>query len=182
MVLMQSNKDALKLGEKAPNFSLKNASTGDIISRENLKGKPLVVIFICNHCPFVVPKFEEIKQLQDEFLNVSIVCINPNNNPAFEQDDWPHTQELAKKQGYKYYLFDGTQETAKSYGAVCTPDAFIFNKFHRLIYHGRINDDTGMSNNPKKHDIKEILLDLQKEKLPKDWFRPSQGCSIKWNN
>lgn len=182
MALMQSNPEALPRSAIAPEFTLKNAATGTDVSLTDFKGTPIAVIFMCNHCPYVIPKMDEIRKLQDTFgEKIPLVCINPNNNPAYEEDDWEHSVALAKKLGYTYYLFDETQEVAKAYGAVCTPDVFVFDAEHHLVYHGRINDDVGTSNTPKQHDVQDVLTAVSNEEEIEDWFRPSQGCSIKWN-
>jgi len=182
MTLTQSNPEAIPKGEKAPEFILQNAADDKAVSLEDFAGKPVVVLFMCNHCPFVIPKFDELKELQDEFgEDIPLVLINSNNNPAYEEDDWDHSVALAKEKGYTYYLFDETQEVAKAYGAECTPDPYVFDKDHKLVYHGRINDDTGRTNNPTEHDLKEVLQAVKEGKVVEDWFRPSQGCNIKWN-
>ena len=183
MALLQSDKEALPQGANAPNFSLTNATTGETVSLSDFKGKPVVIIFMCNHCPYVIPKMDEIKTLQDEYKakGIAIICINPNNNPAYEDDNYENTEKLAKEKGYDYYLFDETQEVARAYGAVCTPDPYVFDSSHTLVYHGRINDDIGTSNNPTEHDLKEVLDALVEGNPIKEWFKPSQGCSIKWN-
>ncbi|MFT4303671.1 MAG: thioredoxin family protein [Candidatus Woesearchaeota archaeon] len=181
MALMQSNENAIPLGGDAPIFKLKNTVDGKEVSLSDFKGKPICIIFMCNHCPYVVPKMDEIKELQDGFGDkVEILCINPNNNPAYEADSFENSTKLALEKGYKYYLFDETQEVAKAYGAVCTPDPYVFNSEHKLIYHGRINDDLGTTNNPTSHDLREVLQSIVDSKEIEDWFKPSQGCSIKW--
>jgi len=89
-------------------------------------------------------------------------------------------QKLAEEKGYKYYLLDETQEVAKAYGAVCTPDPFVFNKEHKLVYHGRINDAMSPDDQPTKHDMREVLDKVLKGDPIDEWFVPSMGCSIKW--
>jgi len=87
---------------------------------------------------------------------------------------------IAKQFGYDYYLLDETQQTAKNYGAVCTPDPFLFDKEHNLVFHGRINNAMNPEDQPSKHDLREAIeLVLNNDKL-EDWFVPSMGCSIKW--
>ena len=89
-------------------------------------------------------------------------------------------KKIAKQKGYKYYLVDETQETAKDYGATCTPDPFVFDKNHKVVYHGRINDAMNPEDVPKKHDMREVLDKILSGKEIKEWFVPSMGCSIKW--
>lgn len=183
MALLQSNQEALAHGAQAPAFTLKNARTGEIVSLGDFQGKPVVIIFMCNHCPYVIPKMDDIKKLQEDFKEkgIVVICINSNNNPAYEEDNFENTQRIAEEKGYDYYLFDETQEVAKVYGAVCTPDPYVFDQDHKLAYHGRINDDLGTSNNPSTHDLRDVLDRLTHGKDIEEWFKPSQGCSIKWN-
>lgn len=175
---MQSNQDAIPQGGDAIKFSLINAANGDTVELADFNGKPVCIIFMCNHCPYVVPKMKDIAGLQDH--GIPIICINPNNNPGYPDDNYDNTVKKAKELGLKYYLFDEDQSIAKAYGAVCTPDPFVFDKHHKLIYHGRINDDLGTTNSPSRHDLQEVLEAVQNGEEIEDWFRPSQGCSIKW--
>ena len=130
MTLLKSNKDAVPKGAKAPNFSLLNVD-GNTISLSAFKGKPVLIIFMCNHCPYVIPKMDEIKEIQDEFPDLVVLPISSNDPNYTEEDSFENMQILAKEKGYKYYLFDETQETAKAYGAVCTPDPYLFDKGHK---------------------------------------------------
>ncbi|MBI2547879.1 thioredoxin family protein [Candidatus Woesearchaeota archaeon] len=181
MALLKSNQKALQPGTPAPEFSLKNVD-GSVVSLEDFRGNPVVVIFMCNHCPYVIPKMDEIAALQRDYAKKGVVIIGINaNDPAqYPEDDFIQMQRIAKKKGYLYYLFDETQEVAKAYGAVCTPDPYVFDKNHTLIYHGRINDALTPDAKPTKHDLREVLDAYLTGKLIKEWFKPSMGCSIKW--
>ena len=181
MVLLESDPKTLKKGALAPDFCLKNVD-GKLVSLKDFKDKPVVVIFMCNHCPYVKPKMEEIAKLQDDFetKGVVVLCVNSNDPTDFPEDDFENMKILAEDFGYKYYLVDETQEVAKSYGATCTPDPFVFNSAHRLIYHGRINDAMQPDDKPKRHDLREVLNKLTSHAEIEEWFVPSIGCSIKW--
>jgi len=178
MTLLRST-IGLKPGDSAPDFELKNVDE-KTVKLSDLKGKITVVIFMCNHCPYVKPKMDEIAELQNKYQDVNVVCINSNDPTNYEEDDFAHMQELAKEKGYKYYLFDETQDVARAYGAVCTPDPYIFDKDHKLIYHGRINNAMNPEDTPTKHDMDEVLDKAVKGEKIEEWFRSSQGCSIKW--
>ena len=181
MALLQSDARKLTPGAKAPEFSLRNVD-GKTVNLADFSGKPVVIIFMCNHCPYVKPKMDEIASLQDEYGKKGVVVIGINSNdPAnYPEDDAEHMKKIALERGFRYYLVDETQETARAYGATCTPDPFVFDKGHKLIYHGRINDAMNPGDVPKKHDVREVLDAMLAGKQITDWFVPSMGCSIKW--
>jgi hypothetical protein len=135
---------------------------------------------MCNHCPYVIPKLNEIRELQDAYDDVDVILINSNDPTDYPEDSFENMQKLAEEKGYKYYLFDETQEVAKAYGAVCTPDPFVFDKDHKLVYHGRIDDAMNPSDHPTKFVMAEVLDKVIAGEEVEEWFLPSQGCSIKW--
>jgi thiol-disulfide isomerase/thioredoxin len=181
MVLTKSAETALKQGDLAPEFTLLNVD-GRRYSRTDFSGEILVVVFMCNHCPYVKPKMDEIAAIQDEYRNkdVTVICINANDATNYPEDDFDHMKAIAEEKGYEYYLYDEGQDVALAYGAVCTPDCFVFDKGHRLVYRGRINDAMSPNDTPKQHDIREILDSLISGGSIGEWFRPSMGCSVKW--
>lgn len=181
MTLLKSDCKRLQKGDSAPGFSLKNVDDS-IVNLSDLKGKALVIIFMCNHCPYVKPKMDEIASIQNDYKDkdVVVIAINANDPIDYPEDDFEHMKEIAREKGYKYYLIDETQQVAISYGATCTPDPFVFNKEHKLIYHGRLNNAMEPDDMPTKHDIIEVLDKMIKGKDIEEWFVPSQGCSIKW--
>jgi len=176
MSLTKSEENALDKGDEAPEFSLKNVD-GSTVQLKDFEGKSIAVIFMCNHCPYVVPKMDEIAELQNK---VVVICVNSNDAEAYTEDSFENMQKYAKEKGYKYYLYDETQEVAKEYGAVCTPDPFLFDKDHKLIYHGRINNAMNPSDTPTKHDMEEAIEKMLNNEEIDPWFNPSIGCSIKW--
>ncbi|MBR9699643.1 thioredoxin family protein [Candidatus Woesearchaeota archaeon] len=180
MSLMQSDPKTLEKGSPAPEFSLENTD-GKTVPLSDFKGKPVVIIFMCNHCPYVKPKMDEIAAIQNDYDDkAAVICINPND-PDYDPDDSPEQmKKIAAKYGYRYYLFDETQETARSYGATCTPDPFVFDKDHKLVFHGRINDAMNPDDKPTKAVIREVLDKTLKGEDIEEWFQPSMGCSIKW--
>jgi len=180
MALLKSEQ-TLSKGDKAPSFTLLNIDGHDV-SLSQFKGKPVVIIFMCNHCPYVKAKFEELSYLEKTYTakGIGFVFINPNDAENYSDDDFAHMKELARLRGYKHYLVDETQEIAMNYGAVCTPDPFVFDKDHKLVYHGRINDAMSPDAQVHHHDLREVLDGLLLGKEIKEWFVPSMGCSIKW--
>lgn len=181
MVLLESQ-IKLKTGDQAPNFELigiddKKHSLNDY---KNYEG--LLVLFICNHCPYVKAKVDAIKEIHEKFKDkVALVGINSNDPTNYPDDSVENMKKIAKEKGLKFdYLVDDTQEIAKKYGATCTPDPFLFNKERKLVFHGRIDnamrpEDTAT----EKTMINNIKKLLAGEKIEKD-FDPSIGCSIKW--
>jgi len=181
MVLLES-KITLKTGDSAPDFSLKGIDD-EIHSLESYaKNKGLLVIFMCNHCPYVKAKIDAIKQIHEKFNeNIAVVGINSNDSTEYPDDSFENMKKIANENGMKFdYLVDDKQDVAKRYGAVCTPDPFLFDQNRKLIFHGRI--DNAMNPDAiatEKTMISNIQKFLNGDKIEKD-FEPSIGCSIKW--
>jgi len=172
---------SLKTGDNAPEFNLKGIDD-QMHSLNDYSKKGLLVIFMCNHCPFVKAKIEAIKELHGKFKDdISIVGINSNDSVKYPDDDFESMKTVAKEKGLEIdYLVDETQEIAKKYGAVCTPDPFLFDSDKKLIFHGRIDD----AMNPEAEVSEKVMINniqkfLEGQKIEKD-FDPSIGCSIKW--
>jgi len=181
MVLLKS-KITLKTGDSAPDFSLKGIDD-EIHSLESYaKNKGLLVIFMCNHCPYVKAKIDAIKQIHEKFNeNIAVIGINSNDSIEYPDDSFENMKKIANENGMKFdYLVDDKQDVAKRYGAVCTPDPFLFDEDRKLIFHGRIdnamNPDATVTENIMQNNLKKFLAG---EKIEKD-FDPSIGCSIKW--
>ena len=142
----------------------------------------MLVIFICNHCPFVKARINDIVDLQSKFNtnDLQIIAIN-SNDPSYQDEGFDNMKEFAKQNNLNFpYLIDETQEIAKLYGAVCTPDPFLFDSNKTLVFHGRINDAIEPESKPQKHIMQEnIKKIINSERIEKD-FDPSIGCSIKW--
>ena len=181
MVLLES-KITLKTGDSAPDFSLKGTDD-QIHSLESYTGnKGLLIIFMCNHCPYVKAKIEAIKEIHEKFNeNIAVVGINSNDSVEYPDDSFENMKKITNEKGIKFdYLVDEKQYVAKRYGAVCTPDPFLFDEDRKLIFHGRIdnamNPDATATENTMQDNLKKFLAG---EKIEKD-FDPSIGCSIKW--
>ena len=175
-----------KLGWKAPNFNLKNID-GKNYSLDSLKGaNGTVICFICNHCPYVISIIErlifEAKELKK--LNINIISIMSNDTSQYPDDSYENMILFANKHNFNFpYLYDESQEVAKSYNAVCTPDIYGFNENLVLKYRGRI--DSKVINSKETEVTRELYLAMKK--ISKDGFGPemqynSFGCSIKWKN
>ncbi|RLA07712.1 MAG: thioredoxin family protein [Gammaproteobacteria bacterium] len=175
----------LDLGTQAPYFSLPEPyNNNKIISLDDFKGKLLVVFFICNHCPYVIKIQEQIAKFGSNYQkkSVAVVAINSNDVTNYPDDSPAKMIEKIKEVGYNFpYLFDESQEVAKAYRAACTPDIYLFNKNHKLIYRGQFDDarphndviSTGV-------DLKEATDALLSDKKVTTKQKPSLGCNIKF--
>lgn len=181
MVLLESVMK-LKTGDRAPHFKLK-CIDGKFYSLDDFSKKALLIIFICNHCPYVQAKIETIKKLANDFPDASIVGINSNDDINYPDDSFENMKKFAKEKKFNFiYLHDPTQDVARAYGASCTPDPFLFGSKRRLIYHGRLNNAMEPGDKAAKHDMTDNIRKLLAgEKIEKS-FVPSIGCSIKWKN
>lgn len=171
-------------GWKAPDFNLRNVD-GRMISLDDAKGENgLLVMFICNHCPYVkavIPKM--IRDANDlKALGVGVVAINANDAVSHPDDSFEMMQKTAAEHGFPFpYLHDETQEVARAYDAVCTPDFFGFNGDLGLQYRGRLDASRAA---PAPDDLRRDLYLAMKQVVetgsgPNDQI-PSMGCSIKW--
>ena len=180
MVLLES-KISLKTDDISPDFTLKGIDD-NIHSLNDYTQKGLLIIFMCNHCPYVKAKIEAIKEIHEKFKNqIAIIGINSNVSLKYPDDSFKNMKTLAEEKVIKFdYLVDETQEIAKKSGAICTPPPFLFDQNRRLIFHGRIDD----AMNPDSSVTEKVMINniekfLNREKIEKD-FDPSIGCSIKW--
>jgi peroxiredoxin len=175
-MLLKSLEDLL--GMDAPDFSLLGTDNKQHRLSDYADAKLLVVIFLCNHCPYVKAVVPRLNTLAQEFLSkgVSFVAINANDSEQYPDDSFENM--LKSDIGFDY-LHDETQEVAKAYQAVCTPDIFVFDEERKLRYHGRIDDNWQDENAVTKHELKNALDALLTRSEILDHV-PSMGCSIKW--
>ena len=175
----------LELGTLAPEFSLINTVDQRIISlREYAKDKPVVILFMCNHCPYILHIIEQFNRVAKTYQQkgIAFIGISANDINTHPQDAPEHMHTLSKKLGLCFpYCFDETQEIAKAYHAVCTPDLYLFNTSHHLVYRGRFDDSTPGNDTPVTgKDLTQALdLLLADEPIPTQQH-PSIGCNIKW--
>jgi len=174
-----------ELGSAAPDFALSDVTTGRTVRLADFAERHgLLVMFICRHCPYVAHVREGLARLANDYVaaDLAIVAIS-SNDPATYPDDAPESlAEEAREAGYPFpYLFDETQETAKAYGAACTPDFFLYDRERRLAYRGQFDDSRPRSGLPVTGRDLCAAIDavLAGEPVSKDQ-RPSVGCSIKW--
>ena len=174
----------LALGISAPDFSLADAK-GEFVSLHDFAESPaLLVIFMCNHCPFVKHILSVLVELIKEYQGkgVAVVAINSNDIINFPEDRPEMMATVAKKTGFTFpYLYDETQEVAKAYRAACTPDFFLFDKERKLVYRGQMDDSRPGSEIPITglDLIKAMDAALAGRQISTDQ-KPSMGCNIKW--
>lgn len=174
----------LPLGTTAPNFSLPNID-GSIVSLDDFRGVPaLLVMFICNHCPYVKHIADPLAQLCAEYQakGVAVAAINSNDVANYPDDAPAKMAAEAAARGYTFpYLFDETQEVAKAYCAACTPDFYVFDGDRRLVYRGQLDDSRPGNGKPVTGaDLRAALDAVLAGNAPPADQRPSMGCNIKW--
>ncbi|MFO0999776.1 MAG: thioredoxin family protein [Planctomycetaceae bacterium] len=173
----------LSLGTQAPDFSLPNVD-GTQVSLSQFAGKPLLVIFMCNHCPFVVHIRSALQKFAVEYQakGLAIVGISSNDVAAYPQDGPDKMKEEARNAGYTFpYLFDATQEVAIAYKAACTPDLFLFDADHSLVYRGQFDSSRPSNGLPVTGaDLKSACDAVLSGQPVTSEQRPSIGCNIKW--
>lgn len=171
-------------GWKAPNFSLPGVD-GKTYTLDDVKGeKGLLIIFMCNHCPYVLAVLERlIRDASDlQALGLGVVAINSNDPVQYPQDSFSNMQEMAETNAFPFpYLFDESQDIARTYDAVCTPDFFGFNADMGLQYRGRL-DASGRNTAPQDapRELFEAMSQVAKTGHGPKQQTPSMGCSIKW--
>ena len=173
----------LKKNDGAPAFRL--MGTNDkFYTIEDFKSKCLLIVFICNHCPYVKARIGDLVDLQNKFSKsqLQIVGIN-SNDPAYQDEGFENMIKFSNENNLNFpYLIDDTQQIARIYGAVCTPDPFLFDEAKRLVFHGKINDAMEPEMTPQVHVMENnVKRVLDGQTLDKD-FDPSIGCSIKWKS
>ena len=173
----------IPLGTKMPDFELKDPSGKSSKGSELYGERGLLIVFTCNHCPYALAVWPRVIRYAKyaKGMKINTIAINPNINPDFPDDSPEKMNEKIKEWGIDFpYLVDAKQETAAAFKAQCTPDIYLFDKNHKLIYHGRIDDNWQDENKVTKEELKEALNKyVSGLPLPKDQ-RPSMGCSIKW--
>ncbi|MEE2987146.1 MAG: thioredoxin family protein [Nitrospinota bacterium] len=171
------------LGSPAIDFSLPGTD-GNIYSLNSFKNKKvLVVIFMCNHCPYVKAVLQRLIDLQQEFSgkDVQLIGINPNDPVRYPDDSMDNMKKIVAEKNIPFpYLCDERQETARAYGAVCTPDIYVYGEKQTLLYRGRIDNNWEHPEKVTKRDLKEVIDHiLSGKEIPGEQI-PSMGCSIKW--
>ena len=175
----------LPLGTIAPDFTLPDTVSGKDLSLSDIASdKATVIMFSCNHCPYVLHINEGLVELANEYqaVGVKFVAISSNDVDNYPQDSPELMKKLAEEVGYPFpYLYDATQKIAKAYDAACTPDFYVFNKDLRLVYRGQIDGSRPGSGKPVTgEDLRGALDAVLMGRPVAELQRPSGGCNIKW--
>ena len=182
----------LSLGSDAPDFSLTDTDSQQV-KKSDFEGKPLLVMFLCNHCPYVKHVAPQVARLGKDYSDkqLGIIAIQSNDVDEYPADGPEAMKQEVADRGYVFpYCFDADQSVAKAFTAACTPDFFLFDSAHKLVYRGRIDetrptrirsgvyDSTG--NEPDGKDLRTAINAVLAEEEPANQQYPSLGCNIKW--
>ncbi len=183
--MAQTPSNMLPLGTVASDFNLHDTVSGKMLSLTDLKSNiTTVIMFICNHCPYVKHVQHELVRLARDYQarGVSFIAISSNDIVAYPEDSPERMKEVAQQAGYTFpYLFDETQEVAKAYQAACTPDFYIFDGELRCMYRGQLDDSRPKNNVPVTgKDLRAGLENILEGKPVSVEQKPSIGCNIKW--
>ena len=182
--MVELSTPACEFGQKPHDFTLKGVDGKDWSLEECYGEKGILIMFICNHCPYVLAILDKLVVETDvlRMKGIGVVAINPNDYVSYPEDSYEKMIEISKKYGFGFpYLIDETQEITKKYGAVCTPDFYGYNSSKELQYRGRF-DDRGAkkNNNPNQSDLFRALFQISRTGEGPSEQTPSIGCSIKW--
>jgi len=180
----------LDLGTEMPEFSLPDVRSQATVSNSEFKGQPVLVIFLCAHCPYVVHVAPEISRIAADFgsTSLSMIGITANDISAYPQDAPEPTSKFAENYRLTFpILFDRTQAVAHKFKARCTPDFYLFDSSHRLAYHGQLDDSRPMRAPDRPGSgvldgaaLRDALKEVLNGRKPSTEQKPSIGCSIKW--
>lgn len=175
----------LSRGDEAPAFELPgtDGQTHALSDYDDHEG--VLVVFTCNHCPYAQAKFDELNSLAEEFDELAVIGINPNDPEEYPEDDFETMVEYVEDGRVRYdaYLQDESQGVAAAYGAVCTPDPFLLENdggTFRLAYHGRLDDAPNPNQEVTDREMHTHVQNMLAGEPVSDEFKPSRGCSIKW--
>lgn len=179
-----TNSTMQTLGIAAPNFSLPDVLSSKLIQLDDLSGKPLLVMFICNHCPYVIYLIKELTELANEYQQkgFGVIAISSNDVDNYPQDNPQKMVKFAKHYGFGFpYCYDESQQVAIDFQAACTPDFYIYDKNHSLVYRGQM-DSSRPSNGQAVtgDDLRRALATIEKNEAVNEQQMPSVGCNIKW--
>lgn len=177
----------LDLGTKAPDFELPDSVTGRKISLGSMQSNhATVIMFICNHCPYVKHVRTELAKLGNDYMpkGINFLAISSNDVENYPEDSPEKMKEVAREWELPFpYLYDETQEVAKAYRAACTPDFYIFDEELKLVYRGQLDDSRPGNDIPVTgKDIRNALDNMLDGKPVSDRQKPSIGCNIKWKS
>ena len=183
--MVRTESTMLPLGTLAPDFSLEDVVSGNAISLDTFKGKKgLLMMFICQHCPFVKHVEDQLGKIGHDYLpqDIGILAISANSIETHPQDNPDNMRAQVDRANFNFpYAYDATQAVAKSYTAACTPDFFLFDSSFKLAYRGQLDDSRPGNDIPVTgQDLRAALDDVVAGKAVPERQKPSIGCNIKW--
>lgn len=186
-IMARTPSNMVPLGTKAPDFNLYDTVSRKMLSLKELKGKQgTVVMFICNHCPFVIHINNELVSIANQYSkkSISFIAISSNDVVNYPQDSPEKMTAHARENNYPFaYLYDETQHVAKAYDAACTPDLYVFDGQLKLTYRGQLDDSRPENGIPVTgKDLRHALDCLIENKEILEPQKPSIGCNIKWKS
>ena len=175
----------LPLGTELPDFTLPNVVDGTMVASDRYRrAVALVVMFICNHCPFVKHVLAELGRISDDYARkgIAFVAISSNDVAAYPEDGPEAMKELAVAEGWRFpYLYDESQAIAKAFQAACTPDLYVFDEEQKLVYRGQLDDSRPGNGVPVTgKDLRAALDAIVAGRNIPGPQKPSLGCNIKW--
>lgn len=182
---MAQESTMLSLRTSLPQFSLPDVVSGNTVSSADFAGKPLLVMFICRHCPYVKHVQGELAKLGKDYEDkIGIVAISSNDILAYPEDAPGSLKEQAEEVGFNFpYLYDESQEVAKAFTAACTPDLFLFDSDGKLVYRGQLDDSRPSLDIPVTgKDLRSAIDAILSGQVVPENQRPSIGCGIKWKS
>jgi peroxiredoxin len=185
--MAQTPSTMIALGTAAADFVLPDTVSGKNITLSAVQGnKATVIMFICNHCPFVKHVNKELVRTAKDFMSkdVSFIAISSNDVENYPEDGPEKMKEVAQQLGYPFpYLYDESQEVARAYDAACTPDFFVYNGNLELVYRGQLDDSRPGNGKPVNgKDLRNALDAILVDKPVSEDQKPSVGCNIKWKS
>lgn len=174
------NSSKLEVGDEAPEFDLESYKNETVSLSDLNNYDGVLVVFMCNHCPYVKMHLEDLKKIDEKFSSLAVVGINSNveTHPLDAKEKMP--EFVAENEIDFYYLADPEQEVAKAFGAECTPEPFLLDYRHRVFYNGRITDREKPDEESENNYLINAIEKMLKRKNPPENQKPSIGCSIKW--
>ena len=173
-----------ELGTALPIFSLPDVVTGTQVGSADFLQQPCLIMFVCNHCPYVIHLMTELSALANDYQSkgFAVLAISSNDAQNYPQDGPQQMKLFAQQYGFSFpYAYDESQQVARDFGAVCTPDFFVFDANHRLVYRGQMDGSRPSNNSPVSGvDLRAALDAVLDARAPNDGQIASIGCNIKW--
>lgn len=173
----------MPIGSQAPTFTLPDTGSSKTVSLSQFANQPVLIAFICNHCPYVVHILDEFVKSAHQFAStgVATIAISANDADNYPADSPQKMSAVADQKGFDFpYCYDEPQTVARAYDAVCTPDLFLFDANHKLFYRGQFDGSRPGQGKSDGSDLKNAVTALLANEQPPSDTKPSVGCSIKW--